>query len=244
MALDPITMQAAMLARAVGAGLIDKPPYFALSRIYGVVARGIHLTLLDPLATIITTTYGPGQPATPFGTAGPAVGWDDLEPDRYALLTQTTAAHFGPFALPFFTGLSGAIEHIAASATTLDLFAPTGTGTGIISPGGVILNPDTCFDNIESEAAAEKLMVVRLKANPSDPLGHVDSPVQTMSDPTTGAELGVGDLFSQAEILLQAITTSLTAELLFARRTGIPVAGPFNPIAPPIVAPSITAVVF
>lgn len=244
MALNPLLMQATMLTRAVGAGLIDQPPLFALSRVYGAIARGIILTLLDPLAVIVTTIYGPGQPAIPFGVGGPATAWDDLEPDRYALLAQATAGYFGPFAVPFFTGLSGIIEHIAALVTTLDLLTPTGTGVGIIAPGGVILNPDTCFDNMAVEAALEGLMVVRLKTGPDDPLGHVDTPDQTLADPITGEPLGVGDLFSRAEILLQAIAISLTAELLFARRTGIPVAGPFNPIAPPITAPTITAVVF
>ena len=210
MALEPTTMVAQMLARAVSQGLIDTPPYFGLSRTYSIIARGIIEALLSQTSTVVTVVYGPGQPAIGFGVAGPTVGWDGLDPERYWPLIQTATGYFGPQAQPFFFGLGGVVEHIQQSVIMNDFFVPTGNGVGLLSPGGVLLNADDVFDEMHEAAVAEGLMVVRLKAGPDDILGHVSDPLDTFADPITGDPLAVGDLFTRAEILLRAASIQLS----------------------------------
>jgi hypothetical protein len=238
MTIDPIGMSAAMLARALTMGLFDKPPHFALSRVYSVIAKGVATTLLDPSSTVVTVTYT-GKPCTvPPCTAGPTVGWSGVDPERYWPLVQTTALHFGPFSAGFFFGIGGIVDYLAPVVGMTDLLAPTGTGgIGVLGGGGVILNPTDCFDNIESEAASEDIMVVNLAHFGGNPLGSIN-------DPTTGAPLMLGDLFVQAQILLNAIASQLAVELLFATKTGITTAGTINPLDLPIVAATITTTLF
>ncbi len=236
MALNPATMLATMLARAIGAGLIDRPPNFGLSRTYKVMAEGVVKTLLDPSATLITVNYGPGQPSIPplSGVSGPVLAWDGLDPDGYAIATQLTSGFIGPPAQPFFVGVAGIVEHVAALVAMTDIFAPTGNGVGLLSPGGVLFDADSCFDNMKDEAISEKIMTVQLGV-------QLETPLDTIADPTTGVELGLDDLFVQAEILLRSVSTQLALELLSATKAGIPVVGGFDPLAPPIVALSVTS---
>lgn len=238
MVLDPATMAATMVARAVSQGLVDAPPHFALSRVYSVIARGVVETLLEQTSTIVTVLYT-GQPAIGFGTAT-AVGVTGLDGARYGTTCQNLAGYFGPFAGGFFFGLGGVADHISAAVQLTDLLVPTGNGTGLLSPGGLLLNPDDCFDNMKSQAAAEGIMVVKLKTVPDDGTGHLDDPLGSIEDPITSEDLFLGDLFTRAEILLQAVANGLAAELLFATRAGIPVVGAFNPVDPIIAAPTIT----
>jgi len=236
MVLDPTLMAASMITRATTAGLIDAPPHFGLSRVYSVIAEGVVTTLLDPASTVITVEYT-GKPCTVIPCiAGPVVALDGLDPSRFFPLVQTQSLFIGPFATPFFNGIGGIIEYFAPSVTLTDLLAATGTGgTGVLSPGGVILNPTDCFDNIRDEAVAEDIMVVNLDHLGGNPLG-------TIPDPTTGVPLSLGDFFVQAGILVTAVTTQLAVELLFATKAGIPTNGTVNPLDPPIVASTITSV--
>ena len=224
-----------MIVKATGAGLIDQPPLFGLSRTYNVIAKGVVQTLLNPTETLLTVLYGPGQPALGVSVAGPAIGFSGLDPDRYATACLGGTAWTGIGSLPFCTGLSGIVENFRAAASVTDLLTPTGNGVGNLTSGGIIFDADACFEHMKDEATADSIMVVVLGVHTSDPLG-------TIEDPTTGAELEVGDLFSQAEVLLRTVSTLLAVELLFGQRLGIPVVGAFNPLDLPIISPTITAV--
>jgi len=218
--------------------MFDKPPNFALSRVYLVIAKGVVTTLLDPASTIITVSYT-GQPCVvPPCVAGPVIGLGNLDPERYWPLVQATALHFGPFSTGFFFGLGGIIEYLAPTVGLTDQFAPTGTGGIGVMGGGIALNPVDLFDNIKSEAASEDIMVVNLAHLNGDPFG-------TINDPTTGAPLNLGDLFVQAGILLNAISANLAIELVFGNKAGIPTTGIVNPTDPIIgPVPTITSFLF
>lgn len=238
MVLTDAAMTAAMLARAVTQGLVDRPPHFALSRVYSVISKGVVTTLLDPAATVITVNYT-GKPCiTPPCIGGPTVGWTGLSDARYYPLVQTQALHFGPFSVPFFFGIGGIISYLAPTVTMTDPLAPTGTGgTGVLAAGGVVFDASECFNNMKSEAQSEGIMVVDLNTH----LGG--NPLGTIPDPTTGAILMLGDLFKQAEILLLAVAAQLTIELLFASKVGIITIGPINPLDVPIGSvPTITTI--
>jgi len=245
MPLDPASMSAAMLARALAAGLLDQPPNFALSRVYSVLAAGAVQALLDPLSTIVSVVYGLGQPAAPSpafpipgGGSATALGMDDLEPDRFAASALAASLFFGPFAPSFFTGIGGMVEYFKPTVGFLDLYTPTATGFGNLGPGGLVLNPDAVFTAMRDAAEAAGIMVVILGV-------HTDDPDGTILDPTTGFPLGVGDLFVQAEILLRAVSTTFAAELLFGKRLTIPVAGSFlPPPIPPVAGATFTTVLF
>lgn len=236
MVLDPVSMTASMIARATTGGLIDAAPNFGLSRVYSVIAKGVVTTLLDPVSTVITVEYT-GKPCVVIPCiAGPVTALNGLDPNRYFPLVQTQTLFSGPYATPFFSGIAGIIEYFAPTVTLTDLLAATGTGgTGVLSPGGVILNPTDCFNNIKDEAETEDIMVVNLAHLGGNPLG-------TIPDPTTGAPLSLGDLFIQAGLLIQAVSDQLAAELLFATKAGIPTTGTINPLDLPIVASTITSV--
>ena len=245
MPLDPASMSAAMLARALAGGLFDQPPNFALSRVYSVMATGAVQALLDPLSTVVSVAYGPGQPASPApafpipgGGSATALGMDDLEPDRFAAAALAASLFFGPFAPSFFTGIGGMVEYFEPAVGFQDFYPPTGTGFGILPPGGLVLNPNAVFQAMWDAAAAADIMVVVLGVHTNDPAG-------TVPDPTTGFPLGVGDLFVQAGILLRAVSTTFAAELLFGKRLSIPVTGSFlPPPIPPIAGATISTVLF
>ena len=226
MTLTATAMQASMVARAIGQGLFDKPPHFALSRVYGVIAKGVVTTLLDPIATILTVTYN-GQPCTvPPCTGGPTISVTGLDASRYYPLVQTQTTHNGAYSVPFYFGIGGVIEYFAPSVTITDVPVPTGTGgNGVLAAGGLVFDATTCFNNMKSEAAAEDIMVVNASHLGGNP---------TIQDPTTGVPLSLGDLFVQAEKLLQAVSAQLSVELLLASQATIPTLGAFNPLDPPI----------
>jgi hypothetical protein len=238
-------MSAAMLTRALAAGLFDRPPNFALSRVYSVLATGAVAALLNPLSTVVSVAYGPGQPASPTpafpipgGGSATALGMDDLEPDRFAANALAASLFFGPFAPSFFTGIGGMIEYFEPAVGFQDFYTPTATGFGTLAPGGLVLNPDAVFQAMWDAAVAAEIMVVVLGV-------HVDDPNGTIPDPTTGFPLGVGDLFVQASILLRAVSTTFAAELLLGKRLSIPVVGSFlPPPVPPIAGGTITTVLF
>jgi len=224
-----------MLARALGAGLFDKPPHYALSRVYSVISKGVVATLLDPSATVITVTYT-GQPCTASCTAGPTVGWSNLDPERYHPLVRAQSLHIGPYATSFYLGLGGVVEYLAPNVTMTDAIAPTGTGgTGVLAGGGVVFDATECFNNMKTEAETEDIMVVNLDHLDGDPLG-------TIEDPTTGATLSLGDLFVQASLFLHAVADQLTVELALATKTGIQTFGPVNPSDPPVILPTVTTI--
>jgi len=225
-------MSAQMLVRATSLGLFDKPPHFALSRSYNLIARGVVESLLDPSITRLLVTYT-GQPAIGIATAGPTSGFTGLDVERFWPLIQTASGFFGPFSLPFFYGLGGIVEHIIPNVLLFDPLVPVGNGTGILAPGGVVFDGDACFENMHSEAVSEQIMVVRL-------VEHVPTPIDTVEDPITSEELELGDLFSRPEILLRAIGAQLTVELLLATRAGIVPTGAFNPLSPPLTGVTLT----
>lgn len=245
MPLDPASMSAAMLARALAGGLFDKPPHFALSRTYGVLATGAVSALLNPLSTVVSVAYGPGQPASPTpafpipgGGSATALGMDDLEPDRFAAAALAASGFFGPFSPSFFTGVGGMIEYFEPAVGFQDFYPPTATGFGTLGPGGLVLDANAVFLAMKEAAQQAQIMVVVLGVHTNDPDG-------TIPDPTTGFPLGVGDLFVQAEILLRAVSTTFSAELLFGKRLSIPVVGSFLPLpVPPVVGATITTVLF
>lgn len=235
MPLDPVGMSAAMLARAVSGGLVDTPPNFALSRIYNVMARGVVATLIDPTAVVVTVSYT-GNEAQPILTGvATSIGWDNLNPDRYHPLVLAQTTFTGLYSVPFFSGIGGIVEYAALNVTMTDVAAATGTGgTGVLTPGGVVLNANKTFDNMEAEAVLEDIMVVNLAHLGGNPGG-------TIQDPTTGVTLGLGDLFIQAETLLKAVADQLTVELAFASKSGIPTIGATT--ATPLAGvPTITTV--
>jgi len=243
MALSAEAMAAVCLARAVSNGLVDQPPHFALSRTYLVVCRGIVASLTDPEDVVVTVGWGPGQPALPnpalgglpFGI-GTAVALDDLEAERYWPNVHATTLFSGPFATPFFNGFGGIIQYLAATITLTDLFVPVGNGGGSLAQGGIVLNPLNCLNKMHEEAKAEELMVVVLER-------HIQEPEGTIPDPITQQPLGLGDLFSQAQILLTSVAINLAAELLNATQPGFAVVGVTNPLDPPISGATITTAI-
>lgn len=233
-----------MVQRAASMGAFDRPlpppepPEGTLTRTYLLIARGIVETLQDPLSTIITVIYGPGQPAVPVGLAGPVSGLDGLDGERFWPLVQNSAGHLGPFSMPFFFGLGGVVEYFKDNVQMTDILVPTGNGVGNLAAGGLLFNADNCFDNMAQEAADEEIMVTRVGVHVSE------DPLDFIRDPTTQDKLFAGDLFKQSEILLQAIAAQLAVELLLATKTAIPVTGLFVPIVPPITAPTVTSILF
>jgi len=232
-------MTSTMVARALAQGLFDKPPLFALSRVYAVMARGVITALQSQASTVVTVSWTgrpcTGAPGTCIG--GPVTGWNDLDPDRYSPLVQGQALHFGPSSVPFFFGVGGIVDYITANVTMTDPLCPNGDGTGNMAGGGVVLNATDVFDEMEAEAASEDIMVVNLVTH----LGG--NPLGMINDPTTGTPLGLGDLFSQAAILLAAVADQLTIEVLNATKPGIPAVGPFNASDPIGTIPSVTTVI-
>ena len=230
MALVASAMQATMLARAVSQGLVDQPPHFALSRVYGVIARGVVETILSH--EFVATVFYTGQPAVTFGTAIDT-GLDGLDADRFANLCLAASAFSGPFSVPFFHGIGGVIEYLAPNVALRDFFAPTGNGgLGTLSSGGVVVDGSALFDNLESEAIDEDIMVVT-------PTYHT----QPTPDPITAVPLFFGDLFSQADVLLRAIANTFVDEMLQATKLNIPTFGDAAPPpAPPISVPTITMI--
>jgi len=237
MTLVATAMQSAMVARAVSQGLIDQPPHFALSRVYGVIAKGVDTTLKDPTATEITVEYT-GQPCTsPPCVGGPVTSVSGLDQDRFYPLVQAQTTHSGPYSVPFYYGIGGVIEYFALNATLSDIPVPTGLGgVGVLAAGGLVFDAGECFDNMKSEAESEDIMVVNLAHLGGNPAG-------TIEDPTDGTILSLGDLFVQAEKLLQAIADQLTVELLLAAKSPIPTYGAINPTDPPIVAATVTTII-
>lgn len=214
-----------MLTRALSQGLFDKPPHFALSRIYGVLAKGVINTLLDPLATIVTVNYAGFQLIPPGLATG--TGLSGLDQDRFYPLVQTATLHVGPFSIPFYFGIGGIIEYLKTAPTFTDLFPLVGTGgTGQLLAGGLLVNPSDLYDNLKAEAESEGIMVVDLFTH----LGG--NPLATIADPTTGAPLGLDDLFVQAELLISAIAAQVPVELAFGTNTAITPTGAVNPLAP------------
>jgi hypothetical protein len=198
-----------------------------------VIAKGVVTTLQDPVATIITVLYS-GQPAVTFGLAGPTIGLNDLDPDRFHPTTKPPT-HIGPQSVQFFTGMAGIIDHITPSVTMTDVFAPTGTGgTGVLAT--LVVDPSALFDNMKDEAEAEDIMVVNVNTH----LGG--DPMAQIPDPTTGTLLDEGDLFVQASILLTQMSIALPAELLNATQNAITTTGAFLPLpTPPLVnTPTVT----
>jgi hypothetical protein len=201
-----------------------------------VIAKGVVATLLDPAETIVTVLYS-GPPAVTVGLAGPTTGWNDLDPDQFWPTTQPPT-HTGPFSIAFFTGMAGIIDHIAPNVTMTDFFAPTGTGgTGQLTAGGVLLSPTTLYDNMKAEAESEDIMVVNVNTHLGGDSGG------TIADPTTGAPLGEGDLFVQADVFLTLLSTALPAHLLNATNSAIITIGAIIPLAPPLVnVPTVTTI--
>jgi hypothetical protein len=144
MPLVAAAMGADMLSRAVSKGLIDAPPYFALSRIYNAVATGIVKTL-QAAATVVTVQWTGFVPVgASIGTANSISGPD---PDGYGTDTQTEAGHTGPFAPPFYYGLGGVIDYIKPNISFVDLLCPVAAGgAGVLV--SIVVPISECHDNI------------------------------------------------------------------------------------------------
>ena len=236
MALLPTAMAVTMLGRATSMGLIDQPPNFALSRVYDVIARGVTTTLLNPLSRIPIVVSYTGLGCIPPCSAT-ALGVLSLDPDRFQTAVTAATVFVGPFSVPFFFGIAGIVDYFAPTVTLTDLAPATGSGgNGVMAAGGLAYISTDFFDNMKSEAASEDLMVVNLAHLGGNPLGVI-------ADPTTGAPLSLGDLFVQADILLQAIASQLTIELAFANQPTIPSIGPTAPPPPVVNLPTITTLV-
>src|SRR5581483_11640132 len=111
MALVPSAMQATMLARALAAGLFDKPPHFGLSRTYGVLAKGVIQTAITPLATLTMVSYT-GQPVVAPATGVATVqGVTGMDRDGFRDRAMAASLFLGPFALPFFEGVAGIVDY-------------------------------------------------------------------------------------------------------------------------------------
>jgi len=226
-------MVAAMLSRATSAGLFDRPPLFGLTKVYTTLAAGIIATLTTPTSTVITTLYGPGQPATLVGTAT-AQGLSNLDAERFAASAQALSSFIGVAAPQFFSGVAGVISYLEASVTFLDLLTPTGNGSGAILAGGIAFDATSCVDNIKDAAPTEEVLVCVLGR-------HVFEPTGTLPDPITGAPIPVGEFFSTPELLVNGVASALSLELLNGTNDNLLVAGSFvPPPAAPITAPTLT----
>lgn len=238
MALVPTAMQATMLARALAAGLFDKPPNFGLSRVYGVIAKGLVRTAVTPAETITTVSYV-GQPIVPpaLGTAT-VQGVTMMDRDQFKNRCVVASLFLGPASVPFFEGIAGIVDYFMPTVTLLDLFAPIGSqGQGTLLPGGIVFDAVACFANILDEAKSEKIMVVEVDVHLG---GNPDGVTQ---DPVTQETLHAGDFFSQARQLVLAVSSQFQVEVAKAQQPSIPVAGLFlPPPIPPITASTITTV--
>jgi len=236
MVLIPAAMSAQMLGNATSMGLIDQPPNFALSRLFDVISKGVTTTLLDPTARVPLLVNYTGLGCIPPCTAT-ALGVNGLVPSRFQTAVTAASLFTGPSSAPFFFGIAGIVDYFAPNVTLFDPLAPTGVGgNGVMAAGALAYTPTEFFDNMESEAVSEDIMVVNLAHLGGNPLGMIN-------DPTTGAPLGLGDLFVQAGILLNAIASQLTIELLFAAQPLIPSTGAVA-LPPPLVNfPSLTTVI-
>ncbi len=222
-----------MLGRATSMGLIDRPPNFALSRLFDVISKGVTTKLIDPTARIpISVTYT-GLTCIPPCLGGPVLGVNGLDASRYQTAVTAQSLFTGVSSAPFFFGIAGIVDYFLANVTLTDLLPATGAGgNGVMSPGALSYTSTDFFDEMESEAASEDIMVVNaahLNGNP------------TIPDPTTGVPLSLGDLFVQAGILLQAIADQLSIEILNATQPLIPTTG--ATVIPPIVLATLTTLV-
>jgi len=234
-ALVATAMQALMVGRALSQTLFDKPPHYALSRVYGVLAKGVVNTLIDPAAVIVTVAYTGFAIVPPPPWVGLGTGWSNLDQDRFYPAVQTLTLHAGPLSVPFYFGVGGIVEYLKLAPVMTDLLPLTGVGgTGTLI--SVILDPVALFDNIKAEAEAEGIMVVDVTTH----LGG--NPLGTIPDPTTGILLSEGDLFVQAEALIQGVATQLPVELLFATNSAIVTTGAVG-IVPVAGATTITTLI-
>lgn len=234
-----------MVAKAAVAGLIDRPPNLALSRVYAALAQGVYTTLLDPAATVVTVSYGPGQPANPTpvfpipgGGAMVGIGLGNLEPERFAAAAAAASTFTGIGTPGFFTGVSGMIEYLQTAIGFRDFYAPTATGAAILPAGGLVVDPDAIFNNVV-DAAQGDVMVVQLGV-------HVDDPTGTIEDPIVpGRQNAVGEPFYSSELLIRAVATALAAELAFGTNAALLVSGSFfPPPVTPIAGVTPTTVIF
>jgi hypothetical protein len=229
MTLVPTAMAATMLGFALDDGLFDKPPNFALSRTYSVLATGVIETAITPLVGALTTVYYSGQPFAPPGVGGTATiqGVTGMNHGGFRDATMAQSLFVGPLAFPFFDGLAGMIDYFMAQVTLLDLFAPIGSdGTGTLVSGGIVFDAALCLKNIQKAAQSAKIMVVDVDI-------HLNGdPNATIPDPVTQIPLHKGDFFSQALLLATAVSTQFAVQCAAAAQATIPVTGAFLP--PPV----------
>lgn len=190
---------------------------------YEALAEAFVNTITTPVTGMsITTTYvapQAGGPAINSSPLGKGPGEDEFIANCVSLLDAAGwNSSTAPNMAQFIWGIAGMMMYVWESGIVSDA-APLGA-TGSIVGGGFQFNRATYAANALTSMTSRNIGIVLLGV-------HVQNPGDKYTDPISGAQKGVGEMFDTPSNLVTA--TASACETSFAQTTGTLIAPPAAP---------------